>query len=44
MTVGLRWEATGPAGSLFPVLDPDIAISPEGRKALPLPRSRRGWR
>jgi hypothetical protein len=26
MTVGLRWEATGPAGSLFPVLDADIAI------------------
>jgi hypothetical protein len=30
MTVGLRWEATGPAGSLFPVLDADIAISPQG--------------
>jgi hypothetical protein len=28
MTVGLRWEATGPAGSLFPVLDANITISP----------------
>jgi hypothetical protein len=28
MTVGLRWEATGPAGSLFPVLDANISISP----------------
>ena len=28
MSVGLRWEATGPAGSLFPVLDADITISP----------------
>jgi hypothetical protein len=30
MTVGLRWEATGPAGSLFPVLDADIAVAPAG--------------
>ena len=28
MTVGLRWEATGPAGSLFPVLDANISILP----------------
>jgi hypothetical protein len=28
MTVGLRWEATGPAGSLFPLLDANISISP----------------
>jgi hypothetical protein len=28
LTVGLRWEATGPAGGLFPVLDADISISP----------------
>jgi hypothetical protein len=32
MTVGLRWEATGPAGSLFPVLDADISISPVGEE------------
>jgi hypothetical protein len=29
MTVGLRWEATGAAGSLFPVLDANISISPQ---------------
>jgi hypothetical protein len=28
MSVGLRWEATGPAGSMFPVLDANITISP----------------
>jgi hypothetical protein len=28
MTVGLRWEATGAAGNLFPVLDANITISP----------------
>ena len=28
MTVGLRWEAAGAAGSLFPVLDANISISP----------------
>jgi hypothetical protein len=37
MTVGLRWEATGPAGSLFPVLDADISISRRGTER---PRSR----
>jgi hypothetical protein len=35
MTVGLRWEATGPAGGLFPVLDADIAISPGGEECTP---------
>jgi hypothetical protein len=30
MTVGLRWEATGAAGALFPVLDANISISPAG--------------
>jgi hypothetical protein len=28
MTVGVRWEATGSAGGLFPVLDANITISP----------------
>jgi hypothetical protein len=28
MSVGVRWEATGLAGALFPVLDATIAISP----------------
>lgn len=28
MTVGLRWEAAGAAGGLFPVLDANISISP----------------
>jgi hypothetical protein len=35
MTVGVRWEATGPAGSLFPVLDADFAISPGGQEGAP---------
>jgi hypothetical protein len=30
MTVGIRWEATGAAGALFPVLDANITISPAG--------------
>ena len=29
MTVGLRWEATGVTGGLFPALDADIRISAE---------------
>lgn len=29
-TVWLRWEATGPAGGLFPVLDADLQLRPEG--------------
>jgi hypothetical protein len=37
MTVGLRWEATGAAGALFPVLDANISISPAGDEAA-------GWR
>ena len=32
-TVWLRWEATGPAGGLFPVLDADLLLGP-----------RRAWR
>jgi hypothetical protein len=27
----LRWEATGPASALFPVLDADITITPHGQ-------------
>ena len=30
MTVGLRWEAAGAAGTAFPVLDANISISPAG--------------
>jgi hypothetical protein len=30
MTVSLRWEATGPAGELFPVLDADLILMREG--------------
>lgn len=29
-TVSLRWEATGGAGELFPVLDADLTVSPDG--------------
>ena len=29
-TVWLRWEATGPAGGLFPVLDADLLLGPAG--------------
>jgi len=36
MSVGLRWEAAGAAGSLFPVLDATITICPEGEKAVRL--------
>jgi hypothetical protein len=35
MTVGLRWEATGTAGGLFPMLDADISISPAGEGTSP---------
>jgi hypothetical protein len=28
----LRWEATGPAGRLFPVLDADITLMPAGEQ------------
>jgi len=30
MTVGMRWEATGATGALFPVLSANISISPSG--------------
>ncbi len=30
MTVGLRWEATGLSGGLFPVLDADLSLAPNG--------------
>ena len=30
MRVAIRWEATGPAGSLFPLLDADISLTPAG--------------
>jgi hypothetical protein len=30
MTVALRWEATGAAGGLFPVLDANISLAPAG--------------
>jgi hypothetical protein len=33
MAVGLRWEATGVTGSLFPVLDADITLRPAGEQA-----------
>jgi hypothetical protein len=29
-TVWLRWEATGPVGGLFPVLDADLQLRSEG--------------
>jgi hypothetical protein len=29
-TIWLRWEATGPASGLFPVLDADLLLRPEG--------------
>ncbi len=28
MSTGIRWEATGPAGALFPVLDATLTIAP----------------
>jgi len=33
MTVGLRWQAAGAAGGLFPVLDANITIAPAGAGA-----------
>jgi hypothetical protein len=30
----LRWPATGPAGSLFPVLDSDITVTPHAEDAV----------
>jgi hypothetical protein len=31
--LALRWEATGPSGGLFPVLDADITLTPAGDQA-----------
>ena len=31
--LAIRWEATGPGGRLFPVLDADIRLSPAGDSA-----------
>jgi hypothetical protein len=31
VSVALRWEATGAAGGLFPALDADIRLAPDGR-------------
>ena len=38
MTVSLRWEATGPTGELFPVLDAELVLTPasEDRSRLEL--------
>jgi hypothetical protein len=33
MTLGLRWEAAGVTGGLFPVLDADISLTPAGAQA-----------
>jgi hypothetical protein len=33
LQVGLRWEATGIAGDLFPVLDGDVTLTPAGAGA-----------
>lgn len=32
MSLGLRWEATGVAGGLFPVLDADITVTRSGEQ------------
>jgi hypothetical protein len=32
MRLGLRWEATGVTGGLFPVLDADISLTPAGEE------------
>ena len=34
--LGLRWEAIGPGGQLFPALDADITLSPAGEHATTL--------
>jgi hypothetical protein len=31
--LAIRWEATGPGGGLFPVLDADIRLAPAGERA-----------
>ena len=33
VTLAMRWEAVGPAGGLFPVLDADISLTREGEQA-----------
>lgn len=30
MTVALRWEATGVAGEVFPILDANLILAPQG--------------
>jgi hypothetical protein len=30
MTISLRWEATGSTGELFPMLDADLMLAPDG--------------
>jgi hypothetical protein len=37
MRTGMRWEAAGPAGGLFPVLDADITIAPADERGAPAP-------
>jgi len=32
--LALRWEATGPGGGLFPVLDADLKLAPDGAGTL----------
>lgn len=34
MSVGLRWEATGVTGGLFPALDADIRVTDEGEQGV----------
>ena len=36
MSLGLRWEATGVAGGLFPVLDADITVTRSGEQTTTL--------
>ncbi len=31
--LAIRWEATGPGGGLFPILDADIRLAPAGEQA-----------
>jgi hypothetical protein len=30
--LAIRWEATGPGGGLFPVLDADLTMAPDGER------------
>jgi hypothetical protein len=34
LRVGMRWEATGAAASLFPILDADISVSSSGEQSV----------